>query len=160
MPAPFETAASTIPFLGEPELEVADLDADGHLDLLARFGTDAVAVAWGSGRAMPSLLEVPTPKGMTQTFVTAAALGCSAVSDLLVLASGAGESQAIYRVHLDASTRSFSGFDRIAFTPGAVAIAAGDTNGDGLVDIVWTDGAAAHVLLAQPGEGPSCGTSP
>jgi hypothetical protein len=160
LPAAFDPAFSKTPFFGTPQIQTSDLDHDGHLDVIAQFGTSSVAVAFGSGRVdlHPSAIALPMGKSIIQ--VTHAELGCDSVPDLLVLAASAnvpdGSDAAIYSMRLDPKQRVFGGWMLLAPAPFARSFAAGDVNGDGLNDLVWTDGSSAHVLLARPGVGPTC----
>jgi hypothetical protein len=160
LPPPFDPRFSAGRFFGNAQIETADLDRDGHLDLLVLFGTSSVAVAWGTGIMDLKLTELAIPPATSIIQVTHADLGCDASPDLLLLAASTnkpdGSDAAIYRMGFDASARTFHGWELMARAPFGRSLAAGDVNGDGLIDIVWIDDSNGHMLFALPGVGPSC----
>jgi hypothetical protein len=64
------------------------------------------------------------------------------------------EADGLYLVRLAEDLKSYDVPRRIARAPGAVSLAVGDVDGDGLEDVVWGDGELIRVAPAVAQEQP------
>ncbi|HKE00138.1 MAG TPA: VCBS repeat-containing protein [Planctomycetota bacterium] len=135
-----------------PELRIADLDGDGRADLLLLASSDPAALRvrlqLADGTIGPEIaFETPAP--LRSIAVAPGEKG----NDILAVAQASGTLRRM-RLRPEAAPEGGVAFGRPRLFPFGDArasrkrsVAVGDVNGDGRLDVVATDPAAARVLL-------------
>jgi hypothetical protein len=122
-------------------LAVADLDGDGHADLVAAlWGQDVVVVAFGGGSRRLSL-----PTGASPRDLVLADLDGDGHLDLAVAGDGS------IAVMLAGADRGFARRKVIKVGRALRALVAADLDGDGLADLVASDDASAELTWLRNG---------
>ena len=148
-------------FVNLRALHLHDMDLDGSLDILAVFQGDdrngissKAVIFWndnGSFDLQNGRVVVESPPFV---FYDAAPIRYgSAVPELLLLSDGVINGtleRLILRVRYQPGSRSYSEPTVLALRGSTGRMAVADLDGDGLDDIVYTDGNSAHVILQVP----------
>jgi hypothetical protein len=153
--------ATTIPLSGYPRgIAVADLDADGHLDLAVVMDSKSLAVVLGNGDGSfaPAADLVPPAGADYGSFVAVADVTGDGLLDLVTAASVAGSPTSTSVVHVLAGlgAASFAPPVSTPLDPGLPSTRAtlGDLDGDGRADLVFTgksDGGLRFALATGAG---------
>jgi hypothetical protein len=127
-------------------LRLADLDGDGHLDMLVIAGNDLVVLyGHGDGKTF-DMIRYPMPEGGSQICV--ADLNHDGRLDVVV-AGGHGA-----HVFLSAGPRRFAPVRTYQTGEGACSVAVGDFNGDGHPDLAVVNiGSTNFAVLLNQGDG-------
>src|SRR5690606_17319476 len=141
-----------------------DMDLDGSLDIVALFRGDdrrgvssKAVIFWnqdGSFDLENRRVVIESPQSFVFHDAAVIAFG-SAAPELLLLSEGeiGGDLRGlILRMGYQSETRSYTEPTVLAERGSNGRLAVADLDGDGLDDIVYTDGANAHVILQKPGQ--------
>ncbi|KQT13097.1 hypothetical protein ASG40_19865 [Methylobacterium sp. Leaf399] len=111
---------------------VADVNGDGHLDILAaNYGSNSVSVRLGDGKGTFSgVTDVPVGSGPIS--VTVADVNADGKLDILT----ANNSTNTVSVRLGDGTGTFSGTTDVMVGPNPYSVTVADVNGDGKLDIL------------------------
>jgi hypothetical protein len=148
LPSPYWDPPSNY---GPPSVAVADLNADGKLDLVTtNAGDNSVSILWGNGNGT---FNNGTFNGVGGTFGTGASPASVAVADLNgdgkldLVTTNVGDSS--LSVLLNQGNGAFGTAETFAVGTYPASVAAGDFNGDGFPDLAVANGGAnnASVLL-------------
>jgi hypothetical protein len=133
----------------DSDIAVADLDGDGRRDavllLSDGLGQRVLLVAWNQAGALDlaGALAITAPSGAPRAF---ALLGREAGRSPDIAIATDTE---VYVARRQPGTRSYS-LAKMPGMPGASSIAAGDVSGDGLEDLVVSDGDNVRVFRGEP----------
>jgi hypothetical protein len=142
-------------------LHLHDMDLDGNLDIVAAFQGDddsgigaRAVIFWNNGGSFDLLNDRTVIESPPFVFYDAAPIRFgSAAPELILLSEGVinGDTRRlILRVSANGS-RSYDPPEPLAERGSNGHLAVADLDGDGLEDIVYTDGDNAHVILQRPG---------
>ena len=131
---------------GYPFTQVADLDGDGHQDILTFLGSSLV-VLYGHGDGQFDRVSYPLGEG-DLSHIAVADLNGDGRNDVVISGSD------VLRVLMSTGRRTFASPVRYAVGKGSAAIAVGDFNHDGALDLaVACDGTQNMAVLLSHGDG-------
>jgi hypothetical protein len=142
------------------EVQLADLDGDGDLDLLAVFAGEVraadaggdpagsgVGVIWNQDGTLDPASLMSIDVGAQVFDADLIAVDDTGVPALLILAQGQ-----VMLARLDAGTGTFGAAEFLQEQTGDGRLEVGDVNADGVTDFAFTVGADIHVILGIPQE--------
>jgi hypothetical protein len=149
-------------FVNLRALHLEDMDLDGSLDIVAAFQGDAqrgigskAVIFWNSGGSFDLQSDRAIIESPPFVFYDAAPIRFgSATPELILLSEGVINEQTsrlILRASYQPETRTYTAPTVLAERGSNGHLAVADLDGDGLDDIVYTDGDNAHVILQNPG---------